>query len=71
MNATAERSRLVDEGLATVSEAGRFLGISRAKLYQMMDRGQLTYCKLGRNRRVPWRAVKTLAAESLVARDAV
>jgi excisionase family DNA binding protein len=66
MNAATERSRLVEDGLCTVPEAGAFLGISRAKIYQMMDAGELRYCKLGRNRRIPWTVVKALAAQSLV-----
>jgi excisionase family DNA binding protein len=65
MTATAS-DRLVSDGLCTVPEAARFLGISRAKLYQMMDSGELPYCKLGRNRRIPWAAVKALAAQALV-----
>jgi len=42
----------VDDGLCTAAEAAEFLGISRGKLYQLMEQGELRYCKLGRNRRV-------------------
>jgi excisionase family DNA binding protein len=57
---------LVADGLASVPQAAQFLGISRSKLYELMDQGQLVYCKLGRNRRIPWAAIKALAAQSLV-----
>ena len=57
---------LVNEGLATVQQAAQFLGVSRGKLYAIMERGELRYCKLGKNRRIPWAAVKALAAGALV-----
>ena len=57
---------LVADGLASIAEASKFLGISRSKLYEMMERGQVRYCKLGRNRKIPWAEVRHLAARSLV-----
>jgi excisionase family DNA binding protein len=65
-NELVTASRLVEEGLATVREAALFLRVSRAKLYLMMDSGDLKYVKLGRCRRIPWRALKELAAAGLV-----
>lgn len=59
---------LIEEGLATIREASRFLGISRAKLYSLMDAGELAYAKLGKSRRIPWRAIKELAERSMVVR---
>ena len=46
--------------------AARFLGVSRSKVYAMMDAGELTYAKFGRSRRVPRRALLELAEKSLV-----
>jgi excisionase family DNA binding protein len=69
----ADALGLVEDGFGTVAEAATFLGICRAKLYLMMDAGELVYAKIGKSRRIPWRALKKLAAESLVggsARDA-
>jgi excisionase family DNA binding protein len=57
---------LMEDGLATVQEASAFLSVSRAKLYAMMDARDLAYVKLGRSRRIPWRAIKQLAASCLV-----
>lgn len=59
---------LVEDGLMTVAEAGRFLSLSRASIYNLMDRGELPFAKLGRSRRIPRRAVVELAARSLKGR---
>lgn len=52
---------LVADGLMTVLEASRFLSVSRATLYVMMDEGKLFHVKLGRSRRIPRKAVMNLA----------
>ncbi len=57
--------RLVTDGLMRVSEVGRFLGLSRSSVYQLMNRGELPWAKLGRARRIPRRAVVELAARCL------
>jgi excisionase family DNA binding protein len=64
--ATQNDSELIGDGFATVPEASKFLRLSRTTLYEMMDRGELRYAKFGKSRRIPWAAVKALAAESLV-----
>lgn len=56
---------LVSDGLLSVSESARFLNISRAKLYLVMEAGDLPYVKLGRARRIPRRALVKLAATNL------
>jgi excisionase family DNA binding protein len=61
-----ERS-VVGDGLVTVAEACKFLGLSRATLYVIMDKGDLQYCKIGGARRIPRRALVALAEQSLVA----
>ena len=60
-----DREALCGDGLLTVREAAEFLSISRSKLYEMMDNGELPFVKLGRSRRVPRRAVVELAAREL------
>jgi excisionase family DNA binding protein len=57
---------LMSDGLATVSEAAAFLGLSRSKLYDLMDQGFLAYVKLDRARRIPRRALVELAAANVV-----
>jgi excisionase family DNA binding protein len=67
MHETEDRdAAVVDDGFATVPEAARFLGLSRAKIYQIMDGGQLTYAKFGRSRRIPRRALHEYARKCLV-----
>lgn len=60
-----EAVELVQEGLMTVAEAGRFTGLSRSSLYSLMEEGKLVYAKIGRARRIPRRALVELAASSL------
>ncbi len=57
---------MIADGLATLDEASKFLRISRAKLYGLMDAGELRYCKIGKCRRIPWSEVRRCAAEALV-----
>ena len=49
-----------------IPEVARFLALSRASVYQLMDRGELPWVKLGRARRIPRRAVVDLAARRLI-----
>ena len=58
----AKREELVADGLMTVRECSEFLHLSRSKIYELMDAGDLCYAKLGRSRRIPRRAVVELAA---------
>ena len=54
------------KGLTRVSEAAKFLAVSRAKVYQMMTAGELDYVKLGKSRRVPWDAVEAVVEKNTV-----
>ena len=60
-----DRAELLADGLVTVQEAAQFLSISRSKLYDLMDNGELVFVKLGRSRRIPRRALIGLAASGL------
>ncbi len=53
-------------GLATVKEMAAYLGVSRSKVYQLMDQGELPYVKLGRSRRIRWLDAEALVLRSLV-----
>ena len=44
---------LCEDGLLTVADAARFLGLARSTLYVLMERGELSFVKLGRARRIP------------------
>ena len=56
---------VVRDGLVTVRDAALFTGLSRSTIYELMERGELVYAKLGRARRIPRRALLELAANSL------
>jgi len=60
-----DREEVVRDGLLSVPETGRFLSLSRSKVYLLMERGDLAYVKIGRARRIPRRAVIELAARNL------
>jgi excisionase family DNA binding protein len=62
----AEGRGLGDEGFATVSQGAEYLGLSRAKLYQLMDARELQYAKFGKSRRIPWRALREYGERCLV-----
>ncbi len=57
-------------GLAKVAEVAEYLGLSRAAVYRLMDRGELPYAKLGYARRVRWSDVESYITASMVQRDA-
>jgi excisionase family DNA binding protein len=59
-------STLADGGLADLPEAAKFLRVSRAKLYTLMESGDLPFVKMGKSRRVPWKALHQLIERSLV-----
>ncbi|MFI6798414.1 helix-turn-helix domain-containing protein [Streptosporangium canum] len=44
--------------LLTVDEAAEALAISRAKLYQLMASGAVTYVRIDRSRRIPVSALE-------------
>ena len=54
------------EGFASIRQAEEFLSISRSTLYTLMDRGELQYAKIGKSRRIPWKALREFAERSLV-----
>ncbi len=66
--ATMSPPALHPDGLRSVPFVANYLSVSRSKVYQMMDAGDLSYVKLGKSRRIPWAAVLKLVEESTVAR---
>lgn len=53
-------------GLDRVTDVARFLKVSTALVYLLMNRGILPYTTIGRCRRVPHRAVVELATKNMV-----
>jgi excisionase family DNA binding protein len=62
----AELADMVRDGFLTVPDAARFLGISRSKVYLLMDDGELIYAKFGSSRRVPRQALIDYATRNLI-----
>ena len=56
----------VRKALATVPEVADYLHVSRAKVYLIMESGDLPYVKIGKSRRVRWEDVDRLVATSLI-----
>jgi excisionase family DNA binding protein len=53
-------------GFVTVPEAAQFLRLSRAKVYALMDAGDLAYAKFGRSRRIPRRTLEEYVTRCMV-----
>jgi excisionase family DNA binding protein len=66
--ATAEKHALTQEGFASIREAARFLSVGRSTVYKLMEEGSLRYAKVGKCRRIPWRALREYAERCLVGR---
>jgi excisionase family DNA binding protein len=65
MNYLTDDEMLCD-GLERISEAARYLGMSRSHIYRLIRNGVLPSVKIGKSRRVPVRAVRDLALENMV-----
>jgi excisionase family DNA binding protein len=59
----------MDDALLTVAEAAAFLRLSRAKVFQLVLRGDISSCKFGRRRLVPASAIRAYIAASMTGRD--
>jgi excisionase family DNA binding protein len=56
-------------GLRPVREVAAFLALSRSKVYQLMETGELPYVKLGKSRRVRWEDVLKLVEANTIMRS--
>jgi excisionase family DNA binding protein len=57
---------LIEDGFVNVAGASAFLVVSRSKVYELMEAGELAYAKFGRTRRIPRRALREYARRCLV-----
>ena len=62
----SKHSELLNDGLERVTDAARFLGVSRSQIYRLIDDGVLPYVTIGKTRKIPIRAVRDLALDRLV-----
>ncbi len=56
-----QNADLMADGLVTIKEASEYLGLKRSTIYSIMDRAELPYCKMGKSRRIPRRALRLYA----------
>jgi excisionase family DNA binding protein len=61
-----DADQAVEGGFVTVTEAAAYLSLCRAKIYQIMDAGELRYAKFGKSRRIPRQALQEYARRCLV-----
>jgi excisionase family DNA binding protein len=54
------------QGYARLPEAGAFLGLSRQRLYDLMNANELAYAIFGSARRIPWASLHAYAARHTV-----
>ncbi len=58
----ADKFDLVADGFATPKEAAKFLSISPASVYRLMDAKEIPSANFGRSRRIPRKALEQFAA---------
>ena len=64
--ATAEKKPdLTADGFASIEEAADFLAASRSTVYLLMNTGKLRWAKIGKSRRIPWKALRQFAQSCL------
>lgn len=66
METSDDAARLVEDGLDRVPDGAKFLGISVAHLYALMERHEIPYVKFGKSRRIPRRALIEFAMKNLI-----
>lgn len=54
--------------LRTVAAVAEYLSLSRSKIYELMNCGELPFAKIGKSRRVRWEDVLKLVEKSMVDR---
>jgi excisionase family DNA binding protein len=64
-NSGDQPAEVLADGLLTVNAAAKFLAVGKTKLYGEMDAGRLPFCKFGRARRIPRRALIAYAESNL------
>ena len=62
---TSDEDFIMHDGLQKVSDAARFLAVSRSYVYKLLNLGVLPSVKIGSSRRIPIRSVRDLAYASL------
>lgn len=55
-------AELPRQGLCSIPKAAEFLSISRAKLYQLINSGEVPSRRFGKSVRVPWQWLHAQAA---------
>jgi hypothetical protein len=62
---------LAAEGFADVKDTAKYLGLSQAMVYKMLQLGPLPYDRFGpgNSKRIPWVALHLLGELSIVRRD--
>jgi excisionase family DNA binding protein len=56
---------LISGGLQRISDAARFLGVSRSLVYRLINTGVIPTVRIGRSRRIPILAVREFAKTNL------
>jgi excisionase family DNA binding protein len=60
------QERITLDGAVDLHGATAFTGLGRTKLYSLMDRGDLTFVKVGKRRLIPRSELRRLLADNLV-----
>lgn len=63
--ARGDKRELAAQGLMSVEEARRFLGVSRTTLYGLMNAGLVPFVKIGTARRIPRAALVEFVTQNM------
>ena len=64
--AEADMLRVLDQGgFLSVAQAKALLGLSKSKLYELMEEGTLPHCAIGRRRLIPRTSLAQFLAGNL------
>lgn len=66
MNNLTRNLELVSDGLISVPEAAKFLGISKSLLYELMQQNKIRFAKISNRRLIPRRELEHFAAQNMV-----
>lgn len=59
------KEELAQDGLISVKDACKFLAVSRATAWKLMDRGELPFVRVGGSRRIPRRALTAYVSDGM------
>lgn len=64
---TTEKTTLVSDGVLSIAEAAKELRLHTKTITRLIQAGTLPYCKIGRRKLIPRKAIEAMLADAVVA----